>query len=80
MEVDTKYTAATYSAFCCNYGDHSTQAVGSHIWNEEIIEIMVGDLAAGWQSLHSTLQSQHEGTVISIQDVMDWAIQYLGTS
>ena len=78
--MDDNLTAASYAAFCRNYGDHNTPAVGSHNWNEEAIERMIGDLAAPWQSLRSTLKNRHESTVLSIEDLMDWAIQYLGKS
>jgi hypothetical protein len=70
--------AATYSAFCQKYGDHSTNAVGPHNWNEEVIERMVRDLSAPWQGLRSILRSRNDRTVLLIDDLMDWAIQYLG--
>lgn len=78
MPVDANRAAASYAAFCRQYGDYCTPAAGSHIWNEEVIEKMIGDLAAPWRSLRSTLQNRHESTARSIEELMDWAIQYLG--
>jgi hypothetical protein len=80
VSVDTNRTAATYAAFCRNYGDYNTRAVGPHNWNEEAIERMAGHLAAPWQSLHSELHDRHERIEMLIEDLMDWAIQYLGKS
>lgn len=75
--MDANYTA-TYSAFCRQYGYHSTGAVGLHNWNEEAIEGMVQDLSGPWQGLCSVLVRRNERTVLLIEDLMDWAIQYLG--
>ena len=78
MSVDANLAVATYSAFCRQYGYYNTQAVGFHSWNEEAIEVMVGDLAASWQNFRSTLRSRHQSTKVSVEDLIDWAIQYLG--
>ncbi|KAJ3573527.1 hypothetical protein NPX13_g4668 [Xylaria arbuscula] len=51
----------TYTAFCCNYGNHSTRAVGYHNWNEEIISEMVVSLSPLWGQLESSLDRQGEG-------------------
>lgn len=80
VTVDANRTAATYAAFCRKYGNYKTTAAGSHNWNEEAIERMVRDLAAPWQSLRSTLQNRHESIIIFVEELIDWAIQYLGTS
>jgi hypothetical protein len=76
--VHTNCSAATYAAFCRNYGNYNTVKVGSHNWNEEVIERMINDLAVPWQSLLSTLQERHERIVLLIEDLMDWAVRYLG--
>lgn len=39
---------------------------------------MVQDLSAPWQGLRPILLGRNERTVALIQDLMDWAIQYLG--
>jgi len=70
---------ATYAAFCRKYGDHYTEAVGSHNWNEEAIESMATALAAPWQTLTTTLQNQHDSADNLIQDLLDWAIDYIDT-
>jgi hypothetical protein len=80
VPLNANDTTATYRAFCSNYGDHCTNAVGSHNWNEEAIEKMIGSLAAPWQNLRLTLQNWHDNITASIEDLMDWAIQYLGNS
>lgn len=69
---------ASYSAFCRNYGDHCTGTIGCRNWNEEAIGRMVRDLAAPWQSLRSTIQNRHGLTTVSVDGVMDWAIEYIG--
>jgi hypothetical protein len=78
MLVGANCTAATYTAFCRKHGHHSTSTVGSRDWNGEVIERMVGDLAAPWQRLRSMLQNQHKGIVDMVRDQMDWGIQFLG--
>jgi hypothetical protein len=77
-DYDPNLLAATYSAFCRNFGDYNTEAVGEHNWNEEAIERMVKDLAAPWQDLRSTLQRTLEDNNRLIEDLMNWAIEYLG--
>lgn len=73
-------TAATYAAFCRNYGDHCTLRAGSRSWNEEAIEGMTGDVNPLWQDLCSTLEETNESTLRLIEVVMDGAAQYLGES
>jgi hypothetical protein len=78
IRVDSNCTTATYTAFCRNYGDHSTKAVGSHNWNEESIESMTRDLVGPWGNFRLAVQERNERTTASIEDLIDWAIQYLG--
>ncbi|KAF4971538.1 hypothetical protein FZEAL_9822 [Fusarium zealandicum] len=47
---------ASYSAFCRQYGDHTTPAVGSRNWNEEAIAGMVQELENPWQDLCVSLK------------------------
>jgi len=69
---------ATYSTFCRNFGDYSTDTVGSHNWNEEAIEQMARDLGIPWETMKSTFSRDLEGREIRIQQLMDWVIEYLG--
>jgi hypothetical protein len=78
--VEANRTAATYAAFCRNYGHYATAMVGSHNWNEEAIERMIRDLTSPWQRLRTTLQNQYGSITRSIEDLIDLAIQYLGES
>lgn len=70
--------AATYSAFCRNFGDYFTEKVGRHNWNEEAIEQMARDLETPWETLKSTFSRDLEGRENRIQQLMDWVIEYLG--
>ncbi|KAK8030148.1 hypothetical protein PG993_011439 [Apiospora rasikravindrae] len=70
---------STYSAFCRNYGNYRTPAVGSHDWNEEAIEAMVGDLTPLWSQLCGSIEQSHEQLIGQVQELMGWATQYLDT-
>jgi hypothetical protein len=78
--VNTNRSAATYSAFCRSYGNGYTKKAGAHNWNEEAIDKMVQDLAVPWENFCSTLQDRHESTSSSIEDLIDWAIDYISMS
>ena len=78
MHYDSNCFIETYSVFCRNFEDHTTAAVGRHNWNEEAIKQMARDLAAPWQDLRSTLRSFLEDIDRLIEDLMDWAVDYLG--
>ncbi|KAK2766946.1 hypothetical protein FQN54_006261 [Arachnomyces sp. PD_36] len=41
---------SSYSAFCSNYGDHSTPKVGYHCWNKEAMASMNDDMSPLWRS------------------------------
>ena len=51
--------------------------MGRHNWNEEAIEQMAGDLATPWQDLRSDLQRIFDDNYRMIENLMDWAIEYL---
>lgn len=55
-----------------------TEAAGSHNWNEEAIEKMAQDLATPWSDLNINLQSTLEENRRLAEDLMSWAIEYLG--
>ncbi|KAH7243016.1 hypothetical protein B0J15DRAFT_92977 [Fusarium solani] len=63
----------TYSAFCRQYGDYCTPAVGAHNWNEEIIEGMVQDLENPWQELCNSLQQRQASLIQSVETMLDAA-------
>ncbi len=77
MGLDDDGTTETYSAFCRQYGDYCTQAVGAHNWNEEAMKEMVTNLARPWDNLRLTLQNLNESTTRSVQDLMNQALQEL---
>ncbi|KAF6826582.1 Nuclear GTPase SLIP-GC 3 [Colletotrichum musicola] len=69
---------ATYSAFCRNFGNHSTPAVGQHDWNERIIHGMIDDLASPWERLCLFFQEKLEDTTLLIEQVMDRSMEFIG--
>ncbi|KAI0865909.1 hypothetical protein F4860DRAFT_458178 [Xylaria cubensis] len=69
----------TYSAFCRNYGTHSTAAVGPRSWNQEIIEEMTNDMNTPWDELQMTFEQRGEDIIESIDNLFDLAYQFLDT-
>ncbi|KAI0546704.1 hypothetical protein F4679DRAFT_403678 [Xylaria curta] len=69
----------TYSAFCRNYGTHSTAAVGIRSWNQEIIEGMTNDLNTPWDQLQMSLEQRGEDIIESIDDLFDSVDEFLDT-
>ncbi|KAI0183617.1 hypothetical protein EV127DRAFT_352330 [Xylaria flabelliformis] len=69
----------TYSAFCRNYGTHSTAAVGPRSWNQEIIEEMTNDMNTPWDELQMTFEQRGEDIIESIDNLFDIAYQFLDT-
>ncbi|KAF1845874.1 uncharacterized protein K460DRAFT_366720 [Cucurbitaria berberidis CBS 394.84] len=55
---------SSYSAFCRNYGTHSTAAKGYRCWNEEAVAEMKSDVQAIWMILRDETQSH----LIGIQE------------
>lgn len=56
----------TYAAFCRKYGTHSTEKVGFHCWNTELLEGTQTDLEGPWSSLEEWIFIQNRllnGTV-----------------
>ncbi|RYO90874.1 hypothetical protein DL766_001625 [Monosporascus sp. MC13-8B] len=61
----------SYTAFCSNYGEHSTAKMGYHCWNEEAMEGMKGDMSAVWDSFAVNLEAHLErinGAVVQAFD------------
>jgi len=54
--------------------------VGYHNWNEEAIEQMASELATPWQDLRITLLRILDDNCNMIENLIDWAIEYLGNS
>lgn len=80
MPLDDDSNIETYSAFCRQYGDYCTPAVGAHNWNEEAMEAMVTDLTEPWNNLRSRLRNLNESTASSIQNIMNKEFLELGKS
>jgi hypothetical protein len=78
MHHEPNCLTASYSAFCRNFGNHTTEKVGTHNWNEEAIEQMTRELTTPWQELRSAIKSNIESYCIFIEELMDWVIDYLG--
>ena len=56
-----------------------TDKEGRHVWNKEAINKMIIDLAANWQNLTVTFQSDLELKVEYAESLMNQAIDRLGT-
>ncbi|RMJ15686.1 hypothetical protein CDV36_004625 [Fusarium kuroshium] len=69
----------SYSAFCRQYGDYSTRAVGPHNWNEEMMEGMVQDLEDPWQDFRSILQQRQTNLVQQVETILDSASERFDT-
>ncbi|KAH6887646.1 hypothetical protein B0T10DRAFT_490140 [Thelonectria olida] len=68
---------ASYAAFCRNYGDYSTPAVGCRNWNEEAIEEMTKDLNQPWKDLRRLIDTRHGSVETLLDDLLEWSIEHL---
>lgn len=68
----------SYSAFCRNYGNHSTRTVGYRNWNKEALSDMVEDLETPWQTLELSLQERQTQVVEFVETTTDTAIEKFG--
>lgn len=68
------FYAASYSAFCRQYGNHCTNAVGSRCWNDEAVEEMKTDVFIAWSAFHQILSSDHDNMVELIKRTFEQAI------
>ncbi|KAK1850355.1 Nuclear GTPase SLIP-GC 3 [Colletotrichum chrysophilum] len=69
----------TYSAFCRNYGNYCTPAIGPHDWNQDIITKMARDLTPQWKQMLSSIQGRLNTDVENLEDEMDAAMELLST-
>ncbi|RYP50632.1 hypothetical protein DL768_003914 [Monosporascus sp. mg162] len=73
----------SYTAFCSNYGEHSTAKMGYHCWNEEAMEGMKSDMSAVWDSFAVDLEAHLErinGVVIQAFDKVLRVVLSTGTN
>lgn len=60
MLTTSQWHHSSYSAFCSNYGEHSTPKKGYHCWNEEAMDGMNGDMSPVWHSFVVNLEAHLE--------------------
>jgi hypothetical protein len=65
---------SSYAAFCRNYGDHHTNAIGSCCWNEEAITTMKVDMSDRWETFKGDVDSYLDRTNEFIETVLEEAI------
>ncbi|KAH8883504.1 hypothetical protein GQ53DRAFT_699385 [Thozetella sp. PMI_491] len=68
---------ASYSAFCRNFGDYCTPAVGRRNWNEEAIHTMVSDMRVPWQNMLQGIQERQEQSGEIAESVLQRGIDIL---
>ncbi|KAF5678788.1 hypothetical protein FCIRC_6403 [Fusarium circinatum] len=68
---------SSYSAFCRNFGDYCTPAIGSRNWNEEAMDDMVTDLEGPWEGMCSALQERQSSMLENADEFADMAIDRL---
>ncbi|KAG5757402.1 hypothetical protein H9Q70_000052 [Fusarium xylarioides] len=68
---------SSYSAFCRNYGDYCTPAIGSRNWNEEAMDDMVTDLEGPWEGMCGALQERQSSMLENADEFADMAIEEL---
>ncbi|KAJ2991071.1 hypothetical protein NUW58_g2658 [Xylaria curta] len=69
----------SYAAFVRMYGTYCTGVVGARNWNEEIIQAMANDMSVPWDILQTTFGKRGEDISKSIDDLFDWAGQFIDT-
>jgi hypothetical protein len=72
--VAANFFSGTYSAFCRNYGDHTTKAVGYHCWNDEAMESMSSTMKTPWDNLCQSLLSSQDNNSNLIKNAFKIAI------
>ncbi|KAJ4328907.1 hypothetical protein N0V84_000695 [Fusarium piperis] len=78
QDFATRIYEPTYAAFCRQYGDYCTPAVGPHNWNEELIDGMVQDLEEPWQDLCNSLQHRQTSLVQGVDAILNAASERFG--
>ncbi|KAK1566032.1 uncharacterized protein LY79DRAFT_529529, partial [Colletotrichum navitas] len=71
--------AASYSAFCRQYGSHCTRIIGPRDWNEEAIDKLVKDLGPRWDELCSSIEHELEENAELMDDVLAQALELILT-
>ncbi|KAI0616311.1 hypothetical protein TUN199_11698, partial [Pyrenophora tritici-repentis] len=62
---------SSYKAFCSNYGDYSTGAIGYRCWNEEAIHHMKTDMVNVWTNLALDLEVRVQDLLGAIADAFE---------
>lgn len=62
------HSLASYSAFCRNYGNHTTSTVGYHDWNDEAITAMIDSMETPWEHLSELYESAKDEGFAEIED------------
>ncbi|KAF5628695.1 hypothetical protein F25303_10328 [Fusarium sp. NRRL 25303] len=68
---------SSYSAFCRNFGDYCTPAIGSRNWNEEAMDDMFTDLEGPWEEMSGALQERQSSMLENADEFADLAIEKL---
>ncbi|KAF4415669.1 hypothetical protein FACUT_13229 [Fusarium acutatum] len=68
---------SSYSAFCRNFGDYCTPAIGSRNWNEEAMDEMVIDMEGPWEGMCCALQERQSSMLENADAFADMAIERL---
>ncbi|SCO45533.1 uncharacterized protein FFNC_10346 [Fusarium fujikuroi] len=67
----------SYSAFCRNFGNYCTPAIGSRNWNEEAMGEMASDLERPWEEMCGALQERQLNMLESADEFADMAMERL---
>ncbi|KLO87985.1 Uncharacterized protein LW93_5151 [Fusarium fujikuroi] len=68
---------SSYSAFCRNFGNYCTPAIGSRNWNEEAMGKMASDLERPWEEMCGALQERQLNMLESADEFADMAMERL---
>lgn len=60
----------SYSAWCRQYGEHSTHTVGYRCWNQEGIETMTTDMSDYWESFSADIEAHLDMITDFIDDTL----------
>lgn len=69
VETRIDILLATYAAFCRQYGDYATPAIGRHCWNDDAIVAMVSSMETPWDNLLQSYESAKDEIMSSIEDL-----------
>ncbi|KAG4283163.1 hypothetical protein FPRO06_09836 [Fusarium proliferatum] len=68
---------SSYSAFCRNFGNYCTPAIGSRNWNEEAMGEMASDLERPWEEMCGALQERQLNMLENADEFADMAMERL---